>query len=389
MKNMFDVAVIGGGIIGSATAHALLSLEPGLRVAVIERDPSFFRSSTALSLANFRIQFGLRENILISMYGIDVIRDFDRQMSVSGEVPGISFRQEGNLFLWQPEQETGGRRALELQNELGGNTRWLDPREVKALVPSYTGGSFSGGTYTSLDGYVDPHGMLTGYRKKFRAMGGHPVTGEVTGIGFRRDGTWMLTLKEGGPVAAVQVVNCAGAWAPEICLMAGIKIPVEPVVRQVFVAEIREHHGRPYPLTVMPSGLYFRSESPGTLLVGKSMPEDPAGYDFKTDENRFYQHLWPELVTLVPSLDRLKLIRSWAGLYAVNRLDGNAILGEWPGCPGFFMSVGFSGHGLQQAPAVGRYMGELILKRDISLDLSIFSPQRILSQSPLTETNLV
>jgi FAD-dependent oxidoreductase domain-containing protein 1 len=119
------------------------------------------------------------------------------------------------------------------------------------------------------------------------------------------------------------------------------------------------------------------------------MEEDPAEFEFTWHQERFIDLLWPELVTLVPGFDRLKLVRGWAGLYAENTFDGNAILGEWPECRGFYLANGFSGHGLQQAPAVGRYLSELILQRKPTLDLSIFTPQRIFTNTPISETGLV
>jgi glycine/D-amino acid oxidase-like deaminating enzyme len=145
----------------------------------------------------------------------------------------------------------------------------------------------------------------------------------------------------------------------------------------------------PLPLTVLPSGLYFRTETGNQILLGKSMDEDPVGFDFSWDETRFMEILWPELAEFVPAFDTAKLVRGWAGLYAVNTLDSNAILGEWPELKGFFLANGFSGHGLQQAPAVGRYISELITGKTPSLDLSIFGPERILENKPLKEAGLV
>jgi len=119
------------------------------------------------------------------------------------------------------------------------------------------------------------------------------------------------------------------------------------------------------------------------------MADDPIGFDFTWDEKRFVEKLWPELAAFVPAFDTLKVVRGWAGLYAVNTLDDNAILGEWPELKGLFLANGFSGHGLQQAPAVGRYLCELILGSRITLDLSIFSPKRILEKKPLSEGGIV
>ena len=124
-------------------------------------------------------------------------------------------------------------------------------------------------------------------------------------------------------------------------------------------------------------------------VVAPTMAEDPVGFDFNWDEKRFMEIIWPELAEFIPELDTLKLMRGWAGLYAVNTLDGNAILGQWPELNGMYLANGFSGHGLQQGPAVGRYLSELILEKPVSLDLSIFTPQRILDNRALSESELV
>ena len=198
-----------------------------------------------------------------------------------------------------------------------------------------------------------------------------------------------VALAAGGLLSADVVINCAGAWCSEVALTAGIRLPVQPVNRQVFAVDSAVKPPGPLPLTILPSGLYFRTETGGLLLIGKSMPDDTVGFDFSWDDKRFMEILWPELWEFVPAFDRLKLLRGWAGLYAVNTLDGNAILGEWPELRGFYLANGFSGHGLQQAPAVGRYLTELILQRPPVLDLSIFGPERILEARPVSEQGLV
>ena len=181
----------------------------------------------------------------------------------------------------------------------------------------------------------------------------------------------------------------AGAWAADVAKTARIDLPVVPVKRQVFVLDTAFKFEKPLPLTILPSGLYFRSETGGLILLGKSMEDDPIGFSFSWDEQRFINDLWPELAEFVPKFDTLKVVRGWAGLYAVNTLDGNAILGQWPELGGLYLANGFSGHGLQQGPAVGRYLSELILEKPVSLDLSIFTPQRILDNRALSESELV
>ena len=162
-----------------------------------------------------------------------------------------------------------------------------------------------------------------------------------------------------------------------------------PTKRQIFALDTQVKSSVPLPLTILPSGLYFRTETGNLILLGKSMEDDPVGFDFTWDDKRFTEILWPELAEFVPAFDTLKLVRGWAGLYAVNTLDGNAILGEWPELKNLYLANGFSGHGLQQGPAVGRYISELITGRTPTLDLSIFHPERILENKPLNEGGIV
>ena len=154
-------------------------------------------------------------------------------------------------------------------------------------------------------------------------------------------------------------------------------MPVRPVKREVFALDTAGKPEGPLPLTVLPSGLYFRSETGGLILLGKSMEDDAVGFDFTWDDKRFSEILWAELAAFVPAFDTLKLIRGWAGLYALNTLDGNAILGEWPELKGFYLANGFSGHGLQQGPAVGRYICERITGRTPTLSDIVYARNRV------------
>jgi glycine/D-amino acid oxidase-like deaminating enzyme len=180
-------------------------------------------------------------------------------------------------------------------------------------------------------------------------------------------------------------VNSAGAWGTKLARTAGIELPVDPVRRQVFVLQTATEPQEIYPLTVFPSGLYLIQEHGGQFMAGKSFEDDPVGFDFSWNHDRFMEFMWPELVEYVPAFDQLKITSGWSGLYAVNRFDGNVILGEWPELEGFLLANGFSGHGFQQCHAIGRYLAETIRGVDISLDLSIFSPKRILENKPVFE----
>jgi glycine/D-amino acid oxidase-like deaminating enzyme len=374
---------------GSATAYYLMGSDPTLKVAVVERDPTYARASTTLSMSNVRIQFSLKQNIQISQFSFSVLENFEKEMAVGDQQPKIYFHREGNLFLVSAENEAAARQAFNLQTQLGCRIEWWPPETIRERFPLYETAGFVAGTYGPDDGHIDAYALLMGYKSKARSLGAEYLHDEVTEVHTAGGRVTGVKLASQSSLAAQTVINCTGAWASQITEALGITLPVIPVKRQVFALNTAIKPDGPLPLTVLPSGLYFRTETGGLILLGKSLAEDPVGFDFSWDEKRFMEMLWPELAEFVPAFDRLKLVRGWAGLYAVSTLDGNAILGEWPELKGFFLANGFSGHGLQQAPAVGRYISELVLQRPLSLDLSIFSPARILDNKPLSEGGLV
>ena len=388
-KKTYDVIIIGGGIMGSATAYYLMTADPALRVAVVERDPTYAQASTSLSLSNVRTQFSLKENVQISLYTKQILKSFEEDMAVEGRNPKIYFRQEGNLFLVAAAEEAAARQAAEIQQQLGCRVQWWTPQMIKAHYPLYEPQKFVGGTFGPDDGYFDAYAVLMGYKAKARSLGAIYIKDNTVKIKKTGQRVTGVELSDQGQLTSERVINCAGAWAADVAKTAGISLPVIPVKRQVFVLDTAVKPQNPLPLTVLPSGLYFRTETGGLILLGKSLEDDPIGFEFSWDDKRFIDLLWPELAEFVPAFDRLKLIRGWAGLYAVNTLDGNAILGPWPELRGLYLANGFSGHGLQQGPAVGRYLAELILEKPPSLDLSIFSPQRIIENRALSESGLV
>jgi FAD-dependent oxidoreductase domain-containing protein 1 len=387
-EQRYDVVIVGGGVMGSAVAFYLTRYESNLKVAVVERDPTYEKSSTTLSMANVRVQFSLKENIQISQYALERLANFETEMAVEDQVPHIGYRREGNLFLVDAEGREHAKAAFELQQSLGCEVEWWTPDRIKARYPLYEPGDLEG-TFGPQDGHFDAYAVLMGYRAKSRAQGAVYLQEEVKALVSDGGRVTGVRLASGETLKAEIVVNCAGAWCAGLAETAGVRLPVQPVKRQVFALAMATKPEGPLPLTVLPSGLYFRTETGDLLLVGKSLPEDPVGFDFNWDDKRFLENLWFELAEFVPAFETLKLMRGWAGLYAVNTLDGNAILGEWPELKGFYLANGFSGHGLQQAPAVGRYLSELILKKPVRLDLSIFTPERILENRPLSEGGLV
>jgi FAD-dependent oxidoreductase domain-containing protein 1 len=378
-----DVVIVGGAIMGSATAYNLARLDPSLQVLVVERDPSYRRSSTLLSDGNMRIQFNLEENIRISQYGFEVMETFAEDMAVGEFRPDPAPRHQGNLFLTTSADETIARMGMERQISLGCEVEWLDADEVARRHPPYAGNGYVGGTFSQIDGSVDPNAVLHGYRRKAASMGVEYLTGEVARL-LAVDGAMRgVELIDGAVIEAPIVMNAAGAWGTDLAASIGVELPVLPVMRTVYVVEtpLREQ----LPSVFLPNGIYLIPEHEGSFAVGWSLPDDPIGFDFTFTRERFEDILWPALVESMPVFETLRVVGGWAGLYAVNTLDGNAILGEWPHIRGLYLANGFSGHGFQQGHAVGRYIAELMVGASPFLDLSRFGPERILRGEPYPE----
>lgn len=380
-----DVLIVGGGVMGSATAYHLMKADPSLAVGVVEKDASYQRASTVLSDGNVRIQFNLEENVRISQYTMEVLDTFADDMATPTYRPEVGARHQGNLFMVDESGQEEARAGLELQQSLACDVEWLDMEAVAGSYPALKSDLLIGGTLGRRDGSVDPSAVLRGYRSKAIELGAQFTHDEVSSL-LAENGLMVgARLASGEVIEAELVVNSAGAWAPDLLTDIGVDIPVLPMMRTVYVVSTTvPTHG--LPSVFLPSGLYAIPEGANTWLMGWSQPNDPVGFEFRpAGQDRFTDLMWPELVAHLPAFDSLRVERSWAGLYDVNTSDGNAIIGEWPLLRGLYLASGFSGHGFQQAPAVGRYLAELILGRPHALDLSRLGPQRILDDTPLFE----
>jgi FAD-dependent oxidoreductase domain-containing protein 1 len=380
----YDVVIVGGAVMGAATAYYLKETEPSARIAVVERDPTYRQSSTVLSDGNVRIQFNLEENIRMSRFGLEALENFGERMAVGDWKPDPAPRHQGNLFLTDEAHRQEAETGLRRQQDLGCQVEWLEADEVYRRFPAYDGAGYAGGTFGPLDGSVDPTAVLQGYVRKSASLGVEYLTAEAVALTTSGSAITGVTLGDGTHLEAPVVVNAAGAWCAPLAATIGVDLPVLPVKRTVYTVETSIDSST-LPSAFLPSGLYVIPEAAGRFLVGWSQPDDPVGYDLTFSRGKFYELIWPELGTQLPAFEALNLAGGWAGLYEVNTLDGNAILGEWPERRGFYLANGFSGHGFQHAHAVGRHLAELILGRPPSLDLARFGPQRIIDGAPLFE----
>ena len=391
MKNRaIDVLIIGGGVMGSATAYNLLKKDRTLTVTIVERDSSYENSSTVRSDGNARVQFNIKENIEISLYGMAVLESFEEAFATSDHTPLINFHRQGNVFIVDDEKsKEKALQGLEIQRKLGATSHWLEPEEVAQLHPLFKADACIGATYGPNDGTMSPLDVLLGYRRKAIELGADFIEAEVKAL-LQSGGQMVGTqLRSGEILNATTVINAAGPWAGKLAETVNVDLPVVSIKRQVYSIEVDSHFDSILPLMLLPTGQYCLHEGAGHFVTGGALPSDPETYDdFSWSQERFEEHLWEKLIHFFPSLDRLKIVNGWAGFYAVNSLDGNAILGEWPTLKGLYLINGFSGHGFQQSHAVSRYLAELILDEAPFLDLSIFSPQRILDNSPVFENPL-
>jgi FAD-dependent oxidoreductase domain-containing protein 1 len=385
----FDVVIVGGAAIGSAVAYFLLhDLGFDGTVAVIERDPTYARAATTLSAASIRQQFSTPENIRMSRFGIAF---FDGLKLRFGRDASVGFRAGGYLLL----ADAAGRAVMAanhaVQQAEGADILLMDPAELKARFPWLETSDLAAGAFGRTgEGWFDAHSLLDLLRRGARERGAVYVHGEVVAIERRRDRVDAARLTDGRRIACGTLVNAAGPQAGGVAALAGLVLPVEPRKRCVFFVACRADLAA-MPLTIDTTGVWARPEGSGFICgVAPPAEADPrADGDFEVDYGLFETTVWPALAHRVPAMEALKLVRAWAGHYDFNVFDHNAVIGAHPQARNFIFANGFSGHGLQQAPAAGRAVAELIVHgRFISFDLTRFGYERIAAGRPVREANV-
>ena len=392
-KQSCDVVIAGGAVMGASAAYWLTRMHPGLRVIVVERDPSYARSATALSVASIRQQFSNPVNVKISQYGFEFINDFQKSLGVEVGIPSLGLKENGYLFLTgSVEGAAAMREVAAVQRAHGAATELLSPQQLAArfswmALEDVTLGSFG----PEREGWFDNMGLLNGFRLAAKAQGARFVTDCV--VGLLRDGARVsgVKLASGAAISAPVVIGAMGVRAAELLAMAGEVWPVEPRKRTVFVIDAPNARHPDAPLLIDHTGYYLRPEH--NQWITATVPEiDPtvSADDFEPRHAEFEEIIWPLLYARAPGFDAVKVVRFWVGHYDYNTLDQNALLGPHPRLSGLYMMSGFSGHGLQQAPAVGRGLAEIVLTGSYqSLDLSELGIERVLANRPFLEMEIV
>jgi len=335
----FDVIIIGGGVIGSSIAYNLLNDGFDATVTVLEKDPTYEYASSPRSLGGIRQQFSTDINVRICLYGIRTIEHFDEEMAVDGEPARANYHPHGYLLLAGDRNYETLQRNYRLQRSLGVDVDYLSPVEIKEIIPHMKVDKLCGGYFGRRAGYMDPFGLLQGYLRKAKSLGAAYIKGEVVDILRRGDRVSGIRTADGKILKASVVVIAAGAWAAEVAAMAGVQVPIEPKPQMAFCFDPAEKFDYDLPFVFDPEGYWFRHETGKQIFTGNDRQAKP-GFKIDWDPRYFEETLWPQLAGWVPSFERLKLIRGWGGLYAVNRLDHNALIGAYPGIDGLYIAGG-------------------------------------------------
>ena len=384
-----DVVIVGGGIMGWCTAYNLLAGGFRGRVVVIERDHLRRRTSTCLAVGGFRQQFGTEINIRIVRRSVSFYENFADLMETPDGRPDISLRQRGYLFLASEKTWPVFQRRHQLQTRLGVEVTLLTAQQARELVPELDLDGVVGAAFCPRDGYLDPYAVLQGFEAKARHLGAECKYEEAVAI--ERDGAGVKSVRTTvSSIATRTLVNAAGAWAGELARLAGVEVPVRPWRRQVYVCRLPPAVGRDFPMVVDVTGVHFRSETGGLIVVGGTTASDTDTFDAIWDRSPFVDEIWPVLASRVPCFDTLRLENGWAGLYDENPIDHNAIIGCHPELPGFYLINGFSGHGLMQGPAAGRGLAELVMWGEYrTVDLSPLSLSRFAAGKLIVEEAVI
>jgi glycine/D-amino acid oxidase-like deaminating enzyme len=385
------VAIVGGGIVGSATAYYLKKHGFTGTVAIIEKDTSYAKCCTALSCGGIRQQFSTPENIALSKFGLNVIRNLKQEF---GDDADVGFREQGYLILASAQGRTILEQNHAIQKANGADNVLLDPEGLARRFPWLNPDGLECGCFgVSGEGWLDPYSFMSLFRKAAAARGVDIIPSKAERLSVTGGRIGGLTLADGTELTCSALVNAAGAGAGELARMAGIDFPVGPRKRYVYVFDCQgaDESLHKAPLTVDPSGFYMRPEG-RNFICGLSPEEadEPAEMNWDVDYDWFEERIWPMMAGRIPAFEAIKVINAWTGHYDYNALDQNGIFGPPPGLSNFLFANGFSGHGFQQGPASGNAIAELIVHGEYrTIDLSRFGYGRILRNEPLFEQNVI
>ena len=396
-QSSYDVVIVGGAIMGSSTAWFLTENKDfNGSVLVVERDPNYENCSTAHTNSCMRQQYSTELNVRISQFAADFVKNIRQRMGNDERVPELSIQSFGYMYLADNEQFADVlRENQKVQTGAGTATQLMTAEEIKTNYPFYNVDDIVLGSINRVDeGYWDGATVFDWWRRQARERGVEYISNEVVAMTKNASGNKVesVTLKSGEVISCGTVLNASGPRASRTAEMAGITLPVEPRKRFTWIFKAEHPLDRDLPLTIDPSGVHVRENGGGTYQCGGHSDVDPAvDYDdFAMDQSLWENHIWPVIATRIPQFESVKLTNEWGGHYSMNTFDHNAIMGPHTEVENFVFLNGFSGHGLQQSPAMGRGTSEYLTYGEYrSLDMSPFHYERIPGNSPIIEKAII
>ncbi|MFO8125225.1 NAD(P)/FAD-dependent oxidoreductase [Yoonia sp.] len=395
-QSSYDVVIVGGAMYGASVAWFLTD-NPDFdgSILVVERDPSYEFASTSHTNSCMRQQFSEAINVKVSQFAADFVKNFRNYMGGDPRVPDVALHSYGYMYLADNAAFAATlRENQKLQAACGAGTRHMTPDEIAREYPFYNLDGIIAGNHNRVDeGYFDGNTLFDWWKRSAKERGVEYLTNEVIAMNRNGAGTRVesVILTSGEVVSCGTVVNASGPRAVLTSRMAGIEIPVEPRKRYSFVFEAARPLDRDLPLTIDPSGVHMRSD--GTYYLAGCPPDDDRAVDyddFVQDHSIWEDKVWPVLAARIPQFEAIKLRNSWAGHYAYNTFDQNAILGPHTKVGNFIFVNGFSGHGFQQSPAMGRGTAEFITYGEYrALDLRPFHFDRIVNGEKFVEKAVI
>ncbi len=393
----YDVVIIGGAIMGSSAAWFLSDNDDfNGSVLVVEKDPTYEFCSTSHTNSCMRQQFSTELNVRISQFAADFVKNIRTYMANDERVPELGIRSFGYMYLADNELSADIlRESQQVQLAAGAATELMTPDQIKAQYPFYNVDDIVLGSINRVDeGYWDAAAVFEWWRRQALERGVEFVSNEVVDITINATGSRAdsITLKSGDVISCGQILNATGPRAAATAKMAGIELPVEPRKRFTWIFKAEHPLDRDLPLTIDPSGVHCRENGGGTYQAGGHAETDPAVAfdDFVMDPALWENHVWPVLATRIPQFESIRLTTEWSGHYAMNTFDHNAVMGPHTEIENFVFLNGFSGHGLQQSPAMGRGTAEFLTYGEYrTLDMSPFNYERIVNNNPIVEKAII
>ena len=380
------VVIVGGAIMGSFCAWALRQAGHTGPITVVEKDPTYQWSSTALSAASIRTQFGTPTNIAMSLYAAQMFREI---REVFGDDADIGFREKGYLILGGPGDVDARVAAAAMQRSHGAEIEVLGPEELQSRFPGISVEGIGVATFGARhEGWFDAWSLLSTVRRAARQGGVEYVEAAVASFETRGARVSSVILADGKQLPCDFCVLAAGAWSGRLAAGLGIALPVVPKKRTVFCFKTPFKLAN-FPMLFDASGIWVRPE--GDSYIGGIQPPPEQDFDadgdFEPDHGLLEESFWPLLATRIPAMEELRVQRAWAGHYEVNTLDHNGVVGAHDELTNLIFATGFSGHGVMHAPAVGRGVAELITAGGYrAIDMRPLGWERIRTATPLFET---